>query len=123
MAYDLTALDRLVEDLGEATARDLVACFVGEVARRRDSIAAAVAAADMAVLGAEGHALKSSAAAYGARAVAALATDLEDAVKAGAAGVAVAHGARLLQAAVAAETTAARWLADRTRRSADPPRP
>lgn len=67
---DANTLDRLAEDLGPDRANELLGAFVAESERRMARIAAAAAARRPEDLHTECHALKGSAASYGALAVA-----------------------------------------------------
>ncbi len=67
---DEKTLDRLAEDLGRARANDLLRGFAVEAERRMACIEAAASVPDLEDLHAECHALKGSAATYGALVVA-----------------------------------------------------
>lgn len=66
-SFDATAIDRIAETIVPATVRMLVRLFLDELAERRPLIGQAVAVRDIAALAHHAHALKSSAATYGAR--------------------------------------------------------
>jgi HPt (histidine-containing phosphotransfer) domain-containing protein len=80
---DEKTLDRLTEDLGRARADELLRCFAAEVERRMACIEAAAGVPDLGSLFAESHALKGSAASYGALAVAREADRIAAACRAG----------------------------------------
>ena len=80
---DEKTLAGLAEDLGRARADDLLAGFAAKTQRRMARIEAAAAESDLDGLLAEGHALKGSAATYGALAVAREADRLVAACRAG----------------------------------------
>jgi HPt (histidine-containing phosphotransfer) domain-containing protein len=80
---DEAVLGQLAADLGEAVAADLVLAFVEEMRGRQEPLRAAAGAGRHDVLGAEAHALRSSAGSYGAARVHALAARLEQACRQG----------------------------------------
>lgn len=77
VALDLAVLQQMVTDLDAETAARLVAAFVEEMVARTERIAQAAAAGQAAALQHEAHALKSSAATYGAHAVSEAAREIE----------------------------------------------
>ena len=80
---DDKTLGQLTKDVGRVRADDLLRCFAEETHRRMARIEAAAAVADMDAMFAESHALKGSAASYGALAVAREADLLVAACRAG----------------------------------------
>ena len=81
---DEQAIAALERDLSEELAPGVVATFLDEVAERVEAIARAVAAGDAAAAGEQGHALKGSAATFGAVALRDLAYTIERAGRSGA---------------------------------------
>ncbi len=107
MADESTALDEetlegLAEDLGRARADDLLSGFASETQRRMARIKAAAAVSDLDGLLTEGHALKGSAASYGASAVAREADRMVAACRAGEIETALDRAAALRDLVVAA---------------------
>jgi HPt (histidine-containing phosphotransfer) domain-containing protein len=80
---DEKTLEQLTEDLGRARADELLGGFAAETQRRMARIEAAAAGPDLGELHNEGHALKGSAASYGALPVAREADRLAAACHAG----------------------------------------
>ena len=85
---DETCLSRLEKDVGPELLITLVASFTAELERRLSQVKAAQANSDLSTLAQEVHAIKGSAATFGAPALSALALTLERAARAGEAGLA-----------------------------------
>ena len=85
---DETCLSRLEKDVGPELLITLVASFTAELERRLSQVKAAQASSDLSTLAQEVHAIKGSAATFGAPALSALALTLERAARAGEAGLA-----------------------------------
>ena len=112
-AIDPTTLAELAADTGPAVIPDLIKVFLETAHARIGRMAAAVAAGNGPAVAAEAHALKSSAATFGAAEIRYLCAELERTCKASLAVNAGGNLARLEQALAAAERELADYLKTR----------
>lgn len=109
-AIDPTTLAELAADTGPAVIPDLIKVFLETAHARIGRMAAAVAEGNGPAVAAEAHALKSSAATFGAAEVRNLCAELERTCKGGLAGNASGNLSRLEKALAAAERELADYL-------------
>ncbi len=74
---DQDVIDQLVRDVGDETAKELIALFIDEARQRVRCIGALTGAEDCEELARQAHALKSTSMTYGARELGQIAKDLE----------------------------------------------
>lgn len=106
---DGEVLSQMLRDLDQPIVLQLVEAFVTEMMDRVERLAAAAARRDGAAMQHEAHALKSSAATYGAAQVARLSTEIEAACRAGRADAALEVVQRLPDAGDRAAAAFADW--------------
>ena len=80
---DQDVIDQLVRDVGDETAKELIALFIDEARQRVRRIGALTGTEDCEKLAREAHALKSTSMTYGAAELGRLAKDLEATSRAG----------------------------------------
>ena len=111
--FDKSIADKLAEDTGDHILPALVDTFVTNTKERCETIKVAIEAADLKTLRAEAHAIKSSAASFGAMALHHMAEGLETAARQDDAKAAVQLAKQMSSCGHDATTAIEDWLASR----------